>query len=90
MSLYCVDLKKMNKDGDVIVNCYYYFYIFNFEWIFSQTHLQLLLPLDTLMFLPLRYLNSSLLHLFDALNSVSVSGCCHGNAIDVLGNLQAE
>lgn len=38
-------------------------YILNFERTLSQTHLELHLPLDTLMFLLLSCLNSSLLHL---------------------------
>lgn len=38
----------MNKDGDVIVNCHCY--ILNFKCRLSQTHLWLLLPLDTSCF----------------------------------------
>lgn len=54
MSLYCVDLKKMNKDGDLIV-------IFTL-WILNGHFLSLAYSCSCLL-TPLPCLNSSLLHL---------------------------
>lgn len=44
----------------------------------------------THIFLPPSRLNSLLLHLLTQSPPISVSGCCHGNATDVPGNLLAE
>lgn len=87
--------KKLNKDGDNISNKSHR----NASWLHLISGLFLYLLRKHLLvftcifevFIAFHHPHNSLVLSFAAsLDAISVSVCCHGNATDIMGNLEAE